>query len=160
MKSQQLKLKQLDRQIEDWEAIKQKYKHPPRSGWIKTLRKAFGMTAEQLGLRLGVTRGRIVQLEKAEIEDAITLRTLKKAATAMDCELIYAIVPKKYFHKNPLENIIQMKAKKIAKKMVRGVSHSMSLENQSIDKKQEEEQIKELTQKLLEGSHKKLWQNK
>lgn len=159
MNNQWLTLNQLDRQIEEWQAISQRYGYP-RAGWIKTLRKTLGMTAQQLAVRLGVTRARIVQLEDAEKHDAITLRTLKKAAEAMGCELIYAIVPKKSQQGKTLKDIITTKATELAETTVANVSHSMSLEKQSIEKNQQKEQKEALTKKLLEGSFKKLWRNK
>lgn len=52
------------------------------------------MSSLQLANRLGLTRSRIVKLENAETHDAITLRTLREAAEALGCELVYAFVPK------------------------------------------------------------------
>ena len=67
---------------------------PPR-GWIKAVREALGMTTAQLAKRLGVSQPRAVGIEKAEARGAITLDSLERAAQALDCRLVYALVPNK-----------------------------------------------------------------
>jgi predicted DNA-binding mobile mystery protein A len=66
----------------------------PESGWIKTLRKTLAMPVEQLSQRLGVNLARVYKIEKAEMEGAITMRTLRKVADALGCEVVYCMVPK------------------------------------------------------------------
>jgi transcriptional regulator with XRE-family HTH domain len=51
---------------------------PPR-GWVKAIRDALGMTAEQLGARIGVSQVRALALEKAEASGRITLASLDRA---------------------------------------------------------------------------------
>lgn len=153
MKNQWLTIRQLDSQLEEWQALNKKYGRP-RVGWIKILREALCMSAEQFADRLGLTRGRINQLEKAEIHDAVTLRTLKEAANALDCELIYAIVPK---GNSSLEEIIRKRAEEIAKERVANVAHSMSLEAQSVDMETLKFQKDELVKKLMDNLNKKFW---
>lgn len=154
MKNQWLTINQLDRQLKEWQAIKNKYGQP-RAGWIKTLRVALGMSVEQLANRLGLTRGRITQLENAEINDAVTLRTLKEAANALGCELIYAIVPK---GNSTLESILKTRANQVAQERIAQVAHTMSLEAQSVDSHILKIQKDELTKSLIEHLNKKLWE--
>lgn len=154
MKNQWLTIKQLDKQLRDWQEIKNKY-GKPRAGWIKTLRVALSMSAEQLANRLGLTRGRINQLENAEIHSAVTLRALEEAANALGCELIYAVVPKDH---STLEEIIQTRAKQVAKERVAQVAHTMSLEAQSVDMDALKIQQDELAKNLTEHLNKKLWE--
>ena len=52
MNSRWLTIKQLDKQLKEWQAVNKKY-GMPRTGWVKTLRLALSMSAEQLGSRLG-----------------------------------------------------------------------------------------------------------
>jgi predicted DNA-binding mobile mystery protein A len=155
MKNQWLTINQLDRQLKEWQTVKNKYGQP-RAGWIKTLRVALSMSAEQLANRLGLTRGRINQLENAEIHDAATLRALKEAANALGCELIYAIVPK---GNSTLENIIKNRASEVAQERIAQVAHSMSLEAQSVDTNTLKIQKDELTKSLAEHLNKKLWES-
>ena len=60
---------------------------PPRKGWIRAIRDALGMSGRQLGKRVGVSKMRIADMERAEATDATTLKTLRRAAEAMDCVL-------------------------------------------------------------------------
>lgn len=159
MKNQWLTIRQLDRQLHEWQSLGQKYVRP-RAGWVKTLRQALGMTAQQLAERLGLERTRVVQLEHAETQDAVTLRTLKRAAEAMDCELIYAIVPKVSLHHKTLEDIVKIQAEELAATTIANVAHSMSLEQQSVAKKRQQKQKQELAKTLLEGPLKKIWRKK
>lgn len=152
MKNRDLMLKQLDRKLEGSNPTKAAYEKP-KIGWVRMLRKALGMTAEQLAKRLGLTRARIKQLENAEMKDAVTLHALKSAAEAMNCDFVYAIVPK-----TSLNNILETQAKKIALNRINNVVHSMSLEDQTTSKEQQQEQLKEIVKDLLEGPPKKLWE--
>jgi predicted DNA-binding mobile mystery protein A len=150
MEKQQLMVRQLDSQLQEWKELKTK--NIPFKGWISTLRKALGMKAEQLGKRLGVSRIRIVQLERGESRGETTLRSLRQAAEALDCELVYALVPR-----TSLANILKQQAIKKAKKAIANVSHTMKLENQSVEKKEAEIQYRETVETLLSGSLKHLW---
>ncbi len=146
-------IKQLDKQLKEWQTVSRKYSRP-RVGWVKALREALSMSAEQLAHRLQLKRGRIAQLENAEIHDAVTLRTLREVAEAMECEFVYAIVPK---DKSTLESIIEARAEQIAKERVARVAHSMSLEAQAVEATVLKDQEKELAKSLLEHLNKKFW---
>lgn len=153
MNSRWLTIKQLDQQLQEWQAVSKKY-GVPRAGWVKTVRTALSMSAEQLANRLGLTRSRITQLENAEIHDAVTLRTLKDAANAMGCEFVYAIVPK---NQMTLEDIIRKRAEQIAKERVTRTAHSMSLEAQSVGTYILKKQKDDLTESLMKHLNKKFW---
>jgi predicted DNA-binding mobile mystery protein A len=127
------------------------FARPPR-GWIKAIREALGMTTAQLGKRLGVSQPRAVAIEKAEATNAITLETLDRAARALDCQLVYALVPRK-----PLETLTAERALLLARRRLHPARHTMALEAQGVDANAEEEQIRALARKLLEGSGSALW---
>ena len=126
----------------------------PSRGWIKAIREALGMTTAQLGKRLGVSQPRAVGIEKAEASRSITLESLERAAHALDCRLVYALVPRK-----PLETLIEDRAHDLAKKRLRSTSHSMALEDQSVDESDEIEHLKELVKKLVNQPGSALWEN-
>lgn len=84
---------QIEEDLKAWREANLKYGRPIQ-GWIKTIRCALKMTVQQLADRLGLTRRTVRGFETSEIKDMITLGTLKKVANAMECELIYAFVPK------------------------------------------------------------------
>ena len=127
------------------------FARPPR-GWVKAIREALGMTTAQLAKRLGISQPSVVGLEKAEAAKVITLETLERAARALDCTLVYALVPRK-----PLETILRERAREKARERLRTISHSMSLEDQHVHEEDEHEQLERLAQKLLEGPGSALW---
>lgn len=124
----------------------------PARGWIKVLREALGMTTAQLAKRLGIAQPSVVGLEQAEASKAITLKTLERAARALDCTLVYALVPRK-----PLESVVQERAYQAARKRLHTISHSMALENQRVLEDDEQAQLERLAQKLIEGPGSALW---
>src|SRR5262245_3319142 len=65
----------------------------PAKGWVRAIRDGMGMTAKQLGKRMGVSQPRITALEKAEATGSITLESLERAAEALGCRVVYALVP-------------------------------------------------------------------
>jgi predicted DNA-binding mobile mystery protein A len=125
----------------------------PPYGWVKAIREALGMTTAQLGKRLGVSQPRVVKIEKAEKDGAITLDSLERAAQALDCRLVYSLVPRK-----PLDDLVTERAKIIAKKRLETTGHSMKLEAQGIEASDENEQLKSLINKIVAQGGSMLWE--
>jgi DNA-binding Xre family transcriptional regulator len=67
----------------------------PRDGWIAEIRSLLLMTSSQLARRVGVSQSVISNLQKSEREKTITLKSLEKVANALECELVYVLIPKK-----------------------------------------------------------------
>src|SRR5580658_6355456 len=65
----------------------------PRAGWIRAIRNALGMSQAVLAERLGVSGSAVNQLERAELHGGITTGKLAEVAGALDCTLVYALVP-------------------------------------------------------------------
>lgn len=126
---------------------------PPR-GWIKAIREALGMTTTQFGKRLGLSQSTALGFEKSEVSKGISLETLERAARALDCRLVYALVPRK-----PLVSLVEDQARELAKKRLRATSHSMALENQRVDEADELEHLERLLQKLLNQPGSALWED-
>jgi predicted DNA-binding mobile mystery protein A len=124
---------------------------PPR-GWVKAIREALGMTTAQLAKRLGVSQPRVVGIEQAEAKGAITLDSLERAAHALDCRLVYALVPRK-----PLDALVEARAARLAEKRLGSTRHTMALEAQAMDARDEDEQRKRLIRKLIEQAGSELW---
>lgn len=125
----------------------------PREGWVKTIRVALGMTSLQLAARLGVHPTRITRIEEDECKHAVTLHTLHKAAEAMDCDLIYALVPKQNIH-----DILRERAKLIAEPKLARLQHTMALEEQALDSKQLHAALERYIDQLLQEPLKHLWE--
>jgi len=127
MKSQyrQIRAKQLSRSL-DWFKEAKTVARPSR-GWLRAVREALGISAEEVGRLTRTTRQGIHWFETAEAEDRITLKNLRRVAEAMGCELVYAIVPKS----GSIENLADQRARSKATKRVLSVEHSMALEDQT-----------------------------
>ncbi|HEX4077483.1 MAG TPA: mobile mystery protein A [Rhizomicrobium sp.] len=100
----------------------------PPKGWLRAIRDALGMTTGQFAARLNVTQPRVVQLEKAEIDGSITLNTLERAAAALGCRVVYAIVPER-----PLDDTIRQRANLVADRQLASIEQTMRLENQAVE---------------------------
>ena len=100
----------------------------PRRGWIKSIREALGMSAADLGERMGITRQSVLTLEESESDGRAGMDSLKRAAEAMDCSFVYAFLPN-----SSLENILRKQIEKVVAQRMRSVSHSMKLEDQLTD---------------------------
>ena len=98
---------------------------PPRAGWIRAIRDALGLSAAQLGRRMGVTGATVSELEANEREGGIRLSTLRRAAEAMDCTLVYALVPR-----DTLEQTVARRAQYIWAELQRQTNQTMRLEEQ------------------------------
>lgn len=102
-----------------------RYAAPPK-GWVRALREALGMNGVQLARRIGVSPQSLADLERSEAAGRIQIDTLRRAAEAMDCQLVYALVPR-----TSLEETVQQRAAYIAEREVRRTDHTMALEDQS-----------------------------
>jgi predicted DNA-binding mobile mystery protein A len=120
-----LRLNQLDRNLEAFRPAQSVPR--PQKGWIRAIREAIGISSGELGRILGSSRQLPLQLEKAEVNHRITLKSLRKLADAMDCNLVYALVPKT----GTMRELSEKRARRQARARVLGVEHSMALENQA-----------------------------
>src|SRR5271169_3043122 len=115
-----------------------RYTSPVR-GWIKAIREALGMSTAQLAKRLGVKQPSVVAIEQSEAKGTIELATLRRVAEALDCTLVYALVPKK-----PLEAIVRDRARTFARRRRGPVEHSMLLEDQKVEDRDTEARLDEI----------------
>lgn len=137
--------KSLDEKLSTFQEAKKDLR--PKSGWVKAIREAIGMTTTQLAERMGIQQSGVTLLEKRELSQTVTLETLQRAAQAMNCELIYALVPRE-----SLEEIVNTQARNSAKQILARTVHTMKLELQSAGSAEtllhEEELAAEIKNKL------------
>jgi predicted DNA-binding mobile mystery protein A len=127
----------------------------PPSGWVKAIRGSLGLSIRQLAERVGVGHGSINQLEKREPKKRVTLESLENAARAMDCKVVYAIVPQE--SGATLDDIIRKKAIAAASKILKEVSHTMKLEEQGTSDKEVKNEIKRIANQLIESGDGRIW---
>jgi predicted DNA-binding mobile mystery protein A len=145
-----IQLRQLEERLEKLRDIAAL--EAPQDGWVRTLRQALGMTTEQLASRMGVTRQAVLQLEAAERKRTATLTSLRKAADAMDCEVVYAIVPR-----GSMNQVLVRQGRKQAERHIQRISHSMKLDAHVVGPAELERQVEELSVHLATERSRALW---
>jgi predicted DNA-binding mobile mystery protein A len=151
MKSKSLQVQQLNDKMAVFAILKQVA--TPPIGWIKAIRMSLGMSMLQLGNKLSVTKQGILDIEKREKEGAITIKSLREIASALDMQLVYGFVP----NDGSLEALIEKRANKLAKEIVLRTSNTMHLEDQVNSKKRIEKAIKERAIIIKNEMPKILW---
>ncbi|MDP8314219.1 MAG: mobile mystery protein A [Candidatus Celaenobacter antarcticus] len=124
----------------------------PQKGWIRAIRNAIGMSGRQLADRLGVTKQNASLIESREIAGTATIKTLRNTAEALDCIFVYGFIPK-----TSLEEIIRGQAKKVASTRLARASHTMSLEDQSLNTIENKTVLEDMTNELADELPKYLW---
>jgi predicted DNA-binding mobile mystery protein A len=117
----------------------------PRSGWIRAIRDALGMSTSELARRVGLSKGRISQIEHAERERSLTLDTLERVAAALDCRVEYVLVPRQ-----PLDDLVWEQARTKAADEIAAVDHTMALENQQPDAESTRQRIEEAARRYVD----------
>ena len=146
-----LQLQQLNNKMGDFALLKQ-VAIPP-TGWIKAIRTAIGMSMQQLGKKLSVSKQAILDIEKREKSWSITIKSLKEIARALDMQLVYGFVP----NDGSLDALIEKKATELATKIVLRTSNTMKLENQGNTNTRIEKAIKERAEEIKNEMPKILW---
>jgi predicted DNA-binding mobile mystery protein A len=127
----------------------------PPKGWLRAVRDALGMTTAQLARRLGVSQPRIVELEHSEVSGGVTLNTLQRAAEALDCRLVYALVPER-----PLADTVRERAETVAGRQLADVEHTMRLEDQAVTSKEVSKELRRQRIEELLRRPARLWDEK
>jgi predicted DNA-binding mobile mystery protein A len=110
------------------------------------------MSAAELAARLGTAETSVLSLERNEVARTARLETLERAAAALNCDLVYALVPRQ-----SLEEMIQERARTQAAIQLGAVSHSMALEDQQVLAPAMEDQLRE--QAALVADRPGLWRD-
>lgn len=126
----------------------------PPEGWLRTVRKALGMSGPQLAKRMGVTRARVKQAEQAELSGGATLRSMQAAAKAMGCRFVYAIVPEKR-----IQDVIAAQARRKAEALVGRASTHMALESQALPDHRNAAEIERLSRDLARDMPPDFWRD-
>src|ERR1700687_2999835 len=126
----------------------------PRAGWLRAVRESLGLTARQLARRLKVDSSNILRMEERETKGTVSLESLDKAARAMGCRLVYAIVPE---GAASLEEIVDAQSLAFAKQLAGNVAHSMRLENQTVGEAERDAHVKALADDLKRRLDSRMW---
>jgi len=124
-KLEKLAVKQIERRLEKLRPMAKDANI--RTGWIRYIRQAMFMTLQTLAKEAGSSKATVQQIEKRETVGKVTIETMRKIANAMDCDFVYAIVPKA-----PLSEHLKRKATIKATRIIREADVHMTLEDQRV----------------------------
>ena len=151
MGKKSLQLQQLNSKMLGFASLKQ-VAMPP-TGWIKAIRTAIGMSMQQLGNKLNVSKQGVMDIEKREKDGSITIKSLRAIARTMDMQLVYGFVP----NDGSLDALIEKRATELATQIVMRTANTMKLEDQANSKKRIEAAIKERATAIQNEMPKILW---
>lgn len=112
----------------------------PHRGWIRAVRDALGMSSTALAARLGVSQQTVSEMERSENLDTIKLETLRRVADALECDLVYALVPR-----SSLDDSVNRQARRRAEQHLGVVAHHSRLEDQSVSEDLTNDHLEDLT---------------
>ena len=124
----------------------------PQKGWVRAIRVALGMNGRQFAKRIGVSPARVSKLESDEVAGAVTLKTMQKTAEALDCTLVYGLVPR-----SSLEDTVKKQIAIYAQQRLDRVSHTMALEGQELSERGNKKALQAMKEELLFNIPKSLW---
>jgi predicted DNA-binding mobile mystery protein A len=75
----------------------------PAEGYIRWMREGLGHSREEVATRMEIAPQSLAGIEDNEAEGTIKLDTLRRAALALNCTVVYALVPSDMF--KPRERI-------------------------------------------------------
>lgn len=125
----------------------------PTKGWINTFRTAIKMSLRQLGNRLQIAPQSVKEIEEREANGTITLKSLRDVANALDMQLVYGFISKH----DSLEQMIEKRAKELAKEIVMRTHNTMTLEAQENSTERIEQAIAQKTAEIKYEMPKYLW---
>ena len=146
-----LSVHQLDDQIRQY-VNGQRFDRIPQ-GWIRSSRTAIGMTLKQLASRLGFSVPAAKNFEMREVDEAITLASLRKIANAMEMDLVYYFKPKQ----DSLDELLQIRAELKAKELMESSNQAMILEDQEADNKNKSREYDRLITEIRNQKLSSLW---
>ncbi len=118
--------------------------------WARYIREGLNMSTRQLSERSGLSESIIYQTERNEKFGQVTIKSLQRIANALECDLVYAFVPRK-----PIEKRLADRALDKARRVMHETALNMELENQGVSKAKLQEQLKQLAAELKYS--KNLW---
>ena len=149
--TQWLRLRQAIALLEPWQPLRTA--RAPGQGWVSTIRRAVGMSSAQLAARMHISRQSLEALEVREAAGTATVEALQRAADALDCDLVYALIPRQ----GSLDEMVTTQARRLAERLVGRAGHTMALEQQTVAVTETEQQIAVLTRRLLAEWPRGLW---
>jgi predicted DNA-binding mobile mystery protein A len=147
-----LQREQIDRQLRP---LRQVRLVRPFRGWVRAVREALGLNGRQMAERMKIARSQLSQIEDAEARGVVSIRTLRRAADALGCDLVYALVPR---DGRTLESLVHERARKVAERRVDRVAVTMALEDQAVSRDFRKREVDRIAAELVRTMSKDLWE--
>lgn len=145
-----LRIRQLDESLAQFRALRDR--PSPPDGWLRSIRQALGMSLRQVAERAGLSVTSVQSAELNEMKGSIQLDSLRKLADVLECDLVYALVPR-----TSLAATLERQAMERAERIVGRVSDSMDLEAQGVPEPERQRQVNELAEALLRERGRDFW---
>ncbi len=145
-------IRQMTRQLDEALGELRTAPQAPTGGWVRAIREALGMTRAQFARRLGIARPNTYKLEADEVAGSTSLTRLRRAAEALDCRLIYALVPK-----DSLEETVRRQATRQAQRRLGHANVSQALEASAVTSASLSRQVEDLTAEFMIERPRSLW---
>lgn len=78
-----------------------------QKAWLRAARQSQNLKGVDLAKRMGVSPARISMMEGDELRGAVTIKMMQKAAQALDCEFVYAVIPKNALKASEAEAVVK-----------------------------------------------------
>lgn len=125
----------------------------PQKGWINAIRTTLNMTMDQLATKLQLTKGAVQKIEEREASGQITISKLRDVGHALNMKFVYGFVP----NDGTIDNLINLKSKEMAQKIVLRTNQNMKLEDQGIGEEKMIKAITDLANDIKREVRKSLW---
>lgn len=99
----------------------------PKGGWIAAIREGLGMSQTDLARRLGVAPSSVAKLEISERAETVQLDTLRRAADALNCDVVVLVIPRQ-----PLQASVDQRRLQLYQQEMERADVHMNLEAQPI----------------------------
>ena len=117
----------------------------PPHGWVRAIRDALGMSSPELARRMGVTQSSVAKIERSEANASVKLESLQRVADALDCDLVYFLVPRE-----ELGDMVQKRARAKAVQVLGPVAHHSRLEEQTVTDADRDAQLDEIAVRFID----------
>ncbi len=136
------------------------YKHltitaAPRRGWLFAVRTALKVPRHVIARRLGTTGPSYADLERSEAAGSISLRSLRRPADALGCDVVCVLVPRR-----SLRRVIEERATELARQIVARTDRSMRLEAQGVNAAERRRAQRALARDLAASMPRRFWHDR
>ncbi|MDM8084417.1 mobile mystery protein A [Cellulomonas cellasea] len=142
----------LDRRLACWRDLPRDASVRPHGGWVQAIRTALGMSRSDLARRMGVAPSTLVGIEENEVRGTVRMDTLARAAEALDCDLVYALVPRR-----SLDDTVNARAEQVARRELAPIVNTMRLEAQGLEGEDARDALRALAR--AKASRADLWRD-